>query len=66
MSKKGELIPTAAGGFDLRVERDGGNEIQILTGGKEYSMKFWKHMNKLSIQAIQMLENSHYGDYNKK
>lgn len=65
MSKKARLITTAAGGLDLRVERDGGNEVQILTGNKKRSLIFWKDLYKLSEQAIEMLEDSHYGDYNK-
>ena len=53
--------PTAqwntAGGIDLIVERDAGNEILILTGKKSNSLKFWKQLQTLSENNVHRLEN---------
>lgn len=52
MAKKVELIENNAGGIDLLTERDGGNEVRILTGKKESSIKFWKALIEASTNAL--------------
>lgn len=57
ITKKAQIIRNGAGGIDFRVERDRGNEVLILTGKKQLSLKFWKGMVELSKQAVEILEN---------
>jgi hypothetical protein len=58
MAKKHpETIENSAGGLDLMIERDAGNEIRILTGKKENSLKFWEQLKELCEGAIHELKN---------
>ena len=50
--KKSEIKKNFAGGYDLLTERDGGNEVLILTGSKEHSKKFWRSINKLAKNVL--------------
>lgn len=47
-----------AGGIDLLVERDAGNEVRILTGKPSNSLAFWKHLKELAEVAIFELEDA--------
>lgn len=49
-------IENYAGGLDLLVERDSGNEVRILTGKRENSLEFWKQLSDLCEGAINKLE----------
>ena len=40
MKKHPVTIENYAGGLDLLVERDSGNEVRILTGKRENSLEF--------------------------
>jgi hypothetical protein len=51
-------IENSAGGLDLMVERDAGNEVRILTGKKENSLKFWENLKELCEGAIHELKDS--------
>ena len=53
-----ELIDNDIGGYDLGVERDGGNPVRILTGNR--SLKFWKDLREVADEAIKEIK------YNKK
>ena len=48
--KKIELVSNTTGGFDLLVERDGGNLVRILTGRD--SLEFFKRLKKVCNTAI--------------
>lgn len=50
-------IENAAGGLDLLVERDAGNEIRILTGKTKNSLKFWEELKDLCEGAIHELKD---------
>lgn len=50
--KQATTLENSAGGIDLMVERDAGNEVRILTGNKEHSLKFWEHLKELCEGAI--------------
>lgn len=53
MAKKApKITENFAGGFDLIVERDSGNEVRILTGKKESSRAFWRRMAELAEVAL--------------
>lgn len=45
-------IENSAGGIDLVVERDSGNEVRILTGNTTNSLKFWEQLSELCEGAI--------------
>ena len=45
-------IENSTGGLDLLIEKDEGNKIQILTGNKKNSLKFWKELSELCEGAI--------------
>ena len=53
MIKKMRTVENHVGGLDLIVERDCGNEVQILTGNR--SMQFWKDLQRLCGDAIHEL-----------
>ena len=55
--KKVDLIKNHAGGVDLIVERDAGNEVRILTGKKANSKAFWEDILEKAEFALQNLEN---------
>jgi hypothetical protein len=56
MAKKDpSSIRNEAGGIDLLVERDAGNEIRILTGKKERSLEFWEKLRSLAEEIIDQL-----------
>lgn len=57
MKKPPSIQKNWAGGVDLLVERDAGNEILILTGKKENSLKFWKQMQQLAETAIDQIKH---------
>jgi len=58
MAKKyPETIPNHAKGLDLMVERDAGNEVRILTGNKENSLKFWQELKEVCEGAIHELKD---------
>jgi len=57
--KKAQLVENFAGGLDLLVEKDSGNEVLILTGGKKNSLEFWYDLIEKAEIAIQELE---YGE----
>lgn len=50
-------IENLAGGVDLLVERDSGNEVLILTGKTENSLAFWKQLSELCEGAILNLQD---------
>lgn len=54
--KTPSLILNDAGGVNLIVERDKGNPIQILTGKKINSRKFWRKIQKLAAQALEEMK----------
>jgi hypothetical protein len=56
MKKHPQSIVNPAGGLDLMVERDAGNEVRILTGKKQNSLKFWKELKELCEGAIHELK----------
>lgn len=57
MAKKQPVtIENNAGGIDLMVERDAGNEVRILTGKKENSLQFWQNLKELCEGAIHELK----------
>lgn len=58
--KKPTTIENSAGGIDLLVERDGGNEIRILTGKTENSLQFWEHLSELCEGAIHSLKTNYH------
>lgn len=55
-NKKISLIDNGAGGIDLLVERDAGNEVRILTGYREHSKRFWRQMRLAADKALLKLE----------
>ncbi len=55
--KQPTSIENSAGGLDLMVERDAGNEVRILTGKKENSLKFWENLKELCEGAIHELKD---------
>lgn len=58
MSKKmSYAISNKVGGFDLMTERDSGNEIRILTGRKEYSLKYWENLKNIAESVIDAIES---------
>ena len=62
MAKKHpQTIENPAGGLDLLVERDAGNEVRVLTGKKENSLKFWKELKELCEGAIYELKDNDDG-----
>lgn len=50
-------VENNAGGTDLLVERDAGNEVRILTGNKENSLAFWKQLSELCEGVIHSLQD---------
>lgn len=56
MKKHPKTIENHAGGLDLIVERDSGNEVRVLTGKRENSLEFWKQLSDLCEGAIHKLE----------
>jgi hypothetical protein len=60
--KQPTSIENSAGGLDLLVERDAGNEVRILTGNKENSLAFWEALLILSEDAILELTLTDDGD----
>ena len=52
MSKKVETIENQAGGIDLLTERDGGNDVRILTGKRECSIDFWRRIRDAADEAL--------------
>jgi hypothetical protein len=57
--KKPTLFLNEVGGIDLLVERDGGNEVRVLTGAPEHSLKFWTRIRQLADEAIGTLRAEH-------
>jgi len=55
--KRPTTIVNAAGGIDLLVERDAGNEVRILTGKIENSLLFWEQLSELCEGAIHSLKD---------
>lgn len=56
-------IENSAGGLDLMVERDAGNEVRILTGKVQNSLKFWEELKELCEGAIHELKDKEkYGE----
>lgn len=55
--KPTEAVRNWAGGFDLRTERDSGNTVLILTGKKERSLEFWKGLQRLANDVVELLEH---------
>ena len=55
--KQPTSIENSAGGLDLMVERDAGNEVRILTGNKTHSLKFWENLKELCEGAIHELKD---------
>ena len=55
--KNPTTVENSAGGLDLLVERDAGNEVRILTGKGEASLAFWKQLSELCEGAIFALED---------
>lgn len=53
-----QLIKNSAGGIDLLTERDAGNTVRILTGKREYSIKYWKRLRDSAIRALREMESS--------
>jgi hypothetical protein len=62
MKKEPTLKRNTAGGIDLLVERDAGNEVRILTGREGSSLKFWEQMRELADEAIEDLSNTRKSD----
>lgn len=52
-----DAVRNSAGGFDLLTERDGGNDILILTGKKERSLAFWKRLHTIAGNVITLLDD---------
>ena len=50
--KKATTVENQAGGLDLIVEKDSGNEVRISTGDEKNSLEFWEHMKELCEVAI--------------
>ena len=57
MSKKISSIENSAGGIDLLIERDAGNEVRILTGKPSVSRKVWEELMDVCRGAIHALED---------
>jgi hypothetical protein len=57
MKKESTYVENSAGGLDLMVERDAGNEVRILTGKGENSLAFWTQLKELCEGAIFALED---------
>jgi len=55
--KKMYLADNWVGGIDLKVEKDAGNLVWILTGKYKSSMQFWRDLSKLCGEAIKALES---------
>jgi hypothetical protein len=55
MAKKIILVKNDVEGLDLITERDGGNDVRILTGNQ--SLQFWKNLKATATLAIQQLES---------
>lgn len=51
-NKEPQLVRNSAGGIDLLVERDSGNEVLILTGKPECSKEFWEKIQRLAEVAL--------------
>jgi hypothetical protein len=56
--KQPTSVENSAGGLDLLVERDAGNEVRILTGNKERSLEFWIALSELCEGAIFELKDN--------
>ena len=54
-------IENSAGGLDLLVERDAGNEVRILTGKTKNSLEFWEALKDLCEGAIFELKDREDG-----
>lgn len=56
-----EAILTDRGTYDLMIERDAGNLVRILLGGKEAdNKKYWKRINTLSKEVLKNLKKDTY------
>ena len=53
--KKMRIVKNTAGGIDLVVEKDSGNEVLITTGNYKNSMAFWKKLDDLCGKAFDSL-----------
>ena len=59
MSKKMELITVNDDKIDLFIERDAGNNIRILMGGKRKDcLKNWENLKSLCDQVINQLKDA--------
>lgn len=56
MKKTIELQHNAAGGIDLLVSRDAGNDVLVLTGKPTNSREFWMRLRDVCEDALDQLE----------
>lgn len=49
--KKMRIVKNTAGGMDLMIEKDSGNDVLITTGNHKNSMAFWKKLDDLCGKA---------------
>lgn len=56
MAKKINTVPNQAGGVDLLIERDAGNEVLILTGKPSASRQVWEAIRDAADGALAELE----------
>lgn len=50
------------GGYDLITERDGGNDVQILTGNFYASHQYWVRLANLANEVIDEMERNNQSD----
>jgi len=56
MAKKINTVTNQAGGIDLLIERDAGNEVLILTGKPSVSRQVWEALRDVCDGALHELE----------
>lgn len=58
MAKVQLLKRNSAGGVDLLTERDAGNQVLILTGKPESSLRFWRKLQRQCQVAIDAIKEN--------
>lgn len=56
MTKKINTVRNQAGGVDLLIERDAGNDVLILTGKPSHSREVWEALRDTCDDALRELE----------
>ena len=54
-----EAVKNDAGGLDLVIERDAGDEVRIPMGGPRDSLAAWEELLHLASSAVETLEAGH-------